>query len=141
MTIINSLFKHHPRRLFTQTSPNRKYKNQIDFCLISLGWISSIENIKTRPGADCGSDHQLLVAKLRIHLNSRHQRKPNQRINGKNEWESFGAILYQKFRQEDIINSWTDLKQTFLLTRPLKNGHNLKRRSVGSLDLEKLLNS
>lgn len=83
------------------------------------------------------------MAKLRIHLNtnSRHQRKPNQRINGKNEWESFGAILYQKFRQEDIINSWTDLKQTFLLTRPLKNGHNLKRRSVGSLNLEKLLDS
>ena len=29
---------------------------------------SSIQSAKTRPGADCGSDHELLIAKLRIQL-------------------------------------------------------------------------
>ena len=30
--------------------------------------ISSIQSAKTRPGADCGSDHELLVAKFRLEV-------------------------------------------------------------------------
>ena len=32
------------------------------------GWRSSIQSAKTRPGADCGSDHELLIAKFRLKL-------------------------------------------------------------------------
>ena len=31
-------------------------------------WRSSIQSAKTRPGADCGSDHELLIAKVRLKL-------------------------------------------------------------------------
>ena len=31
-------------------------------------WRSSIQSGKTRPGADCGTDHELLIAKLRLKL-------------------------------------------------------------------------
>ena len=31
-------------------------------------WRSSIQSAKTRPGGDCGSDHELLVAKFRLKL-------------------------------------------------------------------------
>ena len=31
-------------------------------------WKSSIGSAKTRPGADCGSDHELLIAKFRLKL-------------------------------------------------------------------------
>ena len=31
-------------------------------------WRSSIQSPKTRPGADCGSDHELLIAKFRLKL-------------------------------------------------------------------------
>ena len=31
-------------------------------------WISSIQSAKTKPGADYGSDHELLIAKFRIKL-------------------------------------------------------------------------
>ena len=31
-------------------------------------WRSSIQSAKTRPGADCGSDHELLIAKFRTKL-------------------------------------------------------------------------
>ena len=30
--------------------------------------MSSIQSAKTRPGADCGSDHELLIAKFRLKL-------------------------------------------------------------------------
>ena len=31
-------------------------------------WSSSIQSTKTRPGADCGSDHELLITKFRLKL-------------------------------------------------------------------------
>ena len=31
-------------------------------------WRSSIQSTKTRPGADCGSHHELLIAKFRLNL-------------------------------------------------------------------------
>ena len=31
-------------------------------------WRSSIQSAKTRPGADCGSDHELLITKFRLKL-------------------------------------------------------------------------
>ena len=39
-----------------------------DYILCSQRWKSSIQSAKTRQGADCGSDHELLIAKLRFTL-------------------------------------------------------------------------
>ena len=63
----NTLFQQHKRRFCTWTSPDGQYRNQIDI-LCSQRWRSSIQSAKTRPGADCGSDHELLIAKFRLKL-------------------------------------------------------------------------
>ena len=47
---------------------NSQYQNQIDYILCTQKWTSSIQSAKTRPGADCGSDHELLIAKFRLKL-------------------------------------------------------------------------
>ena len=47
---------------------NIRWSNQIDYILCSQRWRSSIQSTKTRPGADCGSDHELLIAKFRLGL-------------------------------------------------------------------------
>ena len=44
------------------------HQNQIDSILCSQRWRSSIQSTKTRPGADYGSDHELLIAKFRLKL-------------------------------------------------------------------------
>ena len=42
---------------------------KIDDCILcSQRWRSSIQLAKARPGADCGSDHELLIAKFRLKL-------------------------------------------------------------------------
>ena len=64
LVIANSLFQQHRRRLYTWTSPDGWHRNQSDYILCSQRWRSSIQSAKTRPGADCGSDHELLFAKL-----------------------------------------------------------------------------
>ena len=51
------------------------WQNSISLCPASfriprpnLPVISSIQSAKTRPGADCGSDHELLIVKFRLKL-------------------------------------------------------------------------
>ena len=63
LVIANTLFQQHKRRLYTWTS-----LNQIDSILCSQRWRSSINSGKTRLGADCSSDHELLSAKFRLKL-------------------------------------------------------------------------
>ena len=76
-----------------------------DYLLCSQRWNSSIQSAKTRPGADCGSDHELLIAKFKLQL--------------KNVWKTtrpfrydLNQILYDytmevtnKFKVLDLIDS------------------------------------
>ena len=48
--------------------PDGQYQNQIDYILCSQRWKSSTQSAKIRLGADCGSDHKLLIAKFRLKL-------------------------------------------------------------------------
>ena len=68
LVIANILFQQHKRRLYAWTSPDGQHRNQIDYILCSQRWRSSIQSTKTRPGADCGSDHELLISKFRLKL-------------------------------------------------------------------------
>ena len=68
MVIANTLFQQHKRRVYTWTSLDGRHQNQIDYILCSQRWRSSIQSAKTRLGADCGSDHELLIAKFRLKL-------------------------------------------------------------------------
>ena len=66
--IANTLFQQHKRRLYTWASPDGQHWNQIDYTLFNQRWRNSIQPAKTRLGADCGSDHELLIAKFRLKL-------------------------------------------------------------------------
>ena len=60
--------QQHRRQLLTWTSPDGQYRNQMDHVLCSQRRRSSTQSAKTRPGADCGSNHALLIAKFRLNL-------------------------------------------------------------------------
>ena len=68
LVIANTLFQQHKRRLYTWSSPDGQYQNQIDYILCSQTWRSSVQSAKTRQGTNCGSDHELLIAKSRLKL-------------------------------------------------------------------------
>ena len=55
-------------RVYTWTSPDGQQRNQIDYILCSQRWRSLIQSAKTRLGAECGSDIELLFAKFRFKL-------------------------------------------------------------------------
>ena len=68
LVIANTLFQQHKRRLYTWISPDGQHQNQIDYILCSQRWRRSIQSAKTRPGANFGSDHELLIAKFTLKL-------------------------------------------------------------------------
>ena len=64
----NSLFQEHKRSLYTWTSPDGQYQNQINYIPCSQRQRSITQSAKTRLRADCGSDHEFLIAKFRHKL-------------------------------------------------------------------------
>ena len=74
LVIANTLFQQHKRRLDAWSSPDGQHRNQMDCILCSQKWRSSIQSTKTRPGADCGSDHELFIAKFRLKMKKKGKR-------------------------------------------------------------------
>jgi len=66
--LTNTWFKQHQRRLYTWTSPDGNTKNQIDYIGINRKWKTCINNCKTYPGADRDTDHNLLIATMKVRL-------------------------------------------------------------------------
>jgi hypothetical protein len=62
------MFPHHSIHKYTWTSRDGKTHNQIDHILIDRRRNSNILDIKSFRGADCDSDHYLVVAKVRERL-------------------------------------------------------------------------
>ena len=67
LVIANTLF-NNTRGLYTWTATDGQHQTQTDYILCSQRWRSSIQSAKTRPGADCGSDHEHFIAKFRLKL-------------------------------------------------------------------------
>ena len=69
LVITNTLFQQHKKKLYTWTLPEGQYQNQIDYIPGHQRGRSSIQPAKTRPGADYGSYHELLIEKFRLKEN------------------------------------------------------------------------
>ena len=72
LCLANTFGMHKPSRRWTWHSPGGKYHNQIDYILVKRRFKSSIKTAKTRsfPGADVGSDHELVMMTLKLRLNT-----------------------------------------------------------------------
>ena len=120
MVIMNTVFKQPKRRLYTWTSPGGQYKNQIDYMLCSGRWRSTFSSVKTMLGADCGSDHELLLGKIKIRLKSIKKQLRNPRFDVscithhyEVEVKNRFAILTKFNKQPDDL--WNDIKQNVLV--------------------------
>ena len=67
-SFIHTFNKHLLSNHYTWTSPDGQYQNETDYIACSQRWRSSRESAKTRPEADCGSDHELLITNFRLKL-------------------------------------------------------------------------
>src|SRR5215510_15103928 len=73
LLVKSTMFPHRNVHKYTWTSPDWKTHNQIDNVLIDRRWHSSIVDVRSFRGADCDTDHYLVVAKVRERLVIRKQ--------------------------------------------------------------------
>ena len=63
----NTYFQHKECRRATWTSPDRHYRNQIDYIITQLNNLSTFQTCRSYCSADIGSDHNLVLAKVKLH--------------------------------------------------------------------------
>ncbi|XP_055877093.1 uncharacterized protein LOC129924650 [Biomphalaria glabrata] len=70
LLLANTLGCHKKSRINTWRSSNGEHHNQIDYIMVQQRFKTSINTAKTRsfPGADIGSDHDLVMMTLKVHL-------------------------------------------------------------------------
>ena len=112
LVIANTLFQQHKRRLYTWTSPDSQHWNQTDYILCSQRWRSSIQSAKTRPGADCGSDHKLLIAKFRLKLKKVGETTRPFRCHLNQISYDYTVELRNRFKGLDLIDRVSDESPT-----------------------------
>ncbi|XP_030746820.1 uncharacterized protein LOC115875493 [Sitophilus oryzae] len=103
-TIMNTFFKLPPRRLYTWKSladcNHRIVRNQIDFVMINRKYRNSVTSCKTYPGADIPTDHNLLLARIRLRLKKIVKKRPSKRLDVRKLQQE---IILQ--RTKDTINN------------------------------------
>ena len=112
-------------------------KNHFDFIKITNTWKTSVLNCKTYPGADCDSDHQLLVATVKIRLHGkkhqfvvtplnleelRNEKATRYEIEVSNRFDALGAV------QEEMVCKGLSVT----LVYQSNTGRNASRRILGS---------
>ena len=115
MVIANTLFQQHKRRFYTWTSSDGQHRNQTDYILCSQRWRSSIQSAKTRPGADCGSDQELLLAKFRLKLKKVGKTTRPFRYDLNQNPYDYTVEVTNRFKGLDLIDRvpeelWTDIR-------------------------------
>ena len=76
--------------------------------LCSKRWRSSIQSGKTRPGADCGSDHELFIVKFRLKLKKvgKPMRPCRSKSNGLNQIPyDYIVEVTNRFKGIDLIDT------------------------------------
>nr|KAG5710457.1 hypothetical protein BaRGS_022275 [Batillaria attramentaria] len=126
LTIGGTLFPHRHCHKVTWVSPDHRTENQIDHVIVRQRWRSSLQDVRARRGADIGSDHHLVVAKLKMKLSAARKKQQNPRVRFdvrklrmKETKEAFQIALQNRFealqRDEEgegtVEHAWTTLKQ------------------------------
>src|SRR2546425_470584 len=103
----NTWFQQRKLAQHTWISPDKVTKNQIDFVLVDKSFRNGIQNSISMPGADCDSDHNPVIVKMKIRLQRVKKAKKTVKwnVNNLNKSEVRNAYrmrLDQQLQEEKI---------------------------------------
>ena len=120
-TIGNTCFQQPQRRKWTWKSPGDSTRNQIDYILISGRFKNALLSAKSYPGADCYSDHALVLAKFRLKLKKNKKKPMNTKLNlailrsDQDIRQKYALSVKNKFQSlnelEEVEHQWENFKQ------------------------------
>ncbi|KAI5729125.1 hypothetical protein M8J77_025799 [Diaphorina citri] len=141
LVIGGTLFPHKQCHKPTWTSPDGQTENQIDHILICKKWRSSLLDTRSKRGADCGSDHNLVIAEIRLKiaaiksLYDRRQRFYDvEKLKDKDTARYFNLELRNRFEALDfetnqtVEDRWAKVKTVIKETSEQKLGYKTKTK-------------
>ena len=76
LCLTNAMFKQSKfNRQWTWESPDQRTHNKINYIIFSNKWKRCVTNSRSFPSADVGSDHQLVMANMKLKFKTKT--KPN----------------------------------------------------------------
>ena len=92
----------------------RMTNDYVDYILCSQRWRSSIQSAKTRPEADCDSDHELLIAKFRLKLKKVGKTTRPFRHDPNQIPQDYTVEVANRFKGLDLIECLKNYGQRFM---------------------------
>jgi len=109
LVVKSTMFPRRNIHKHTWNSPDCKTHNQVDHVLIDRRWHSSVLDVRGFTGADCDTDHYLVIAKVRERLavgKQAAQRFDRQRFN----LRKLNELKVRKQYQIEITNRFAGLE-------------------------------
>ena len=114
LCITNTYFQHKASRKWTWSHPNGHSKNMIDFIVVNRRWKNCILDSRSFPSAEAGSDHQLVMCKMRLKLKC--LRGSNNQLTRKHDISKLKDQKVLERYQQELANKLspmtTDMHQT-----------------------------
>ena len=118
LRINNTFYDHKAQYKFTFTN-TRNHKSTIDYIVTNRHiHPQQVLDVRTLNSADVGSDHSLLLGKIRIKLRPQHNYKPTnkvEKINVESLWDPTIKELYEN-RLKEKIKSMPKWRKTELIS-------------------------
>ena len=107
--VLDNPFHHMDTEITRWSTPK-----SVDYILCSQRWRSSIQSAKTRPGDDCGSEHELLIAKFRVKLKKVEKTTRPFRYDLNQIPYNYTVEVRNRFKGQDLIDKvpdalWTEV--------------------------------
>ncbi|VDP46681.1 unnamed protein product [Schistosoma curassoni] len=154
LVIGGPIFPHKRIHKATWISPDHTTENQIDHICVNEKFRKTMEDVRTRRGADIASDHQLVVANLKLKLkkNWTSRQTAIQRFNtaflrDTDKFNEFKIALNNRFQAlQDLLNeeettmedNWKGIKEALTSTCQevlgLKKHHHKEWVSIETLE-------
>ena len=80
MFVTNTKFPGRKQKKWTWEAPGGRYRNMIDYILIEKKWRGFVTQSRSFPGADIGSDHQLVLCNISVKMKSEKKKKESKTI-------------------------------------------------------------
>jgi hypothetical protein len=117
LTIKSTMFPHRNIHKFTWTCPDRNTYTQIDHILIDRRRHSNVFDVRSFSGADCDTDHYLVVPKVRERLAESKQtthrfhmeRLNSKKLNGVEGKEQCRVKISNRFAAMEILDDEVDI--------------------------------
>jgi len=95
LRITNGFYRHKDIHKYTWTQEKRKLKSIIDYIITNNNSKMSIKDVRVKRGAECGTDHKLLIAEIELPWNWKKHIRPETNRKAENKETKFKIYLLQ----------------------------------------------